>query len=80
MSGTSDLLVEGRCGTCGLDVGSMKPPDAVLAVRSLPRRWGGLLTAVGDDEDLDNVLARRPEDGSWSALEHACGVVLALRL
>ncbi len=59
----------------------MKPPDVVTTVRSLPRRWGALLAApVDDQEDAAAVLARRPADGSWSVLEHACRVVLGLRL
>jgi hypothetical protein len=44
-------------------------PDAIVTLRSMPRRWRGALALV-DDED-DGVLRRRPADGSPSALEHA---------
>ncbi len=76
------LLVAGRCPGCGLDLGAMQPPDAVVAVRSLPRRWRGAFAAAtaGDDEDTEAVLRRRPAGEGESALEHACRVVVALRL
>ena len=74
------LLVAGRCPGCGLDLGAMQPPDAVVAVRSLPRRWRGALAAATSDEDLDAMLRRRPPGGGASALEHACRVVVAIVL
>lgn len=75
------LLVDGRCPSCGLDLGTLQPLDAVVAVRSLPRRWSALLAVPADDqEDAAEVLARRPPSGSWSVLEQACRVVLGLQL
>jgi hypothetical protein len=74
------VLVAGRCPECGLDLDAIQPPDAVVAVRSLPRRWQGALAKAGDDEDTEAVLRRRPAGGGPSALEHACRVVVALML
>ena len=42
--------------------------DAIVTLRSLPRRWRAVLATM-DDDDAD-VLSRRPPDGSPSALEH----------
>ena len=74
------LLVAGRCPVCGLDLDAIQPPDAVVAVRSLPRRWRGAFAKAGDEEDIEALLRRRPADGGPSALEHACSVVVALVL
>lgn len=57
------------CSECGFDRDTVSVPDAIVTLRSMPRRWRGALALV-DDED-DEVLRRRPEDGSPSALEHA---------
>jgi hypothetical protein len=57
------------CSECGFDRDTVSVPDAILTFRSMPRRWKGALALV-DDED-DEVLRRRPADGSPSALEHA---------
>ena len=70
----------GRCPGCGLDLGAMQPPDAVVAVRSLPRRWRGAFAKAGDEEDTEALLRRRPASGGQSALELACRVVVALVL
>ena len=78
--GDGTILVSGRCPACGLDLDAIQPPDAVVAVRSLSRRWRGALAKAGDDEDTDAVLRRRPADGEPSAVEHACHVVVALVL
>jgi len=74
------LLLGGRCPDCGLDLGGLQPPDAVVAVRSLPRRWRGAFARAGDDEDTEALLRRRPAGGVPSALEHACRVAEALGL
>jgi hypothetical protein len=79
-SGERTLLVAGRCPVCGLDLDAIQPPDAVVAVRSLPRRWRGALAKSGDDEDTEALLRRRPTGGGGSALEHACSVVVTLVL
>ena len=58
-----------RCDECGFDASTVSVPDAIVTLRSMPRRWRGALALI-DDED-DAVLRRRPADGSPSALEHA---------
>jgi hypothetical protein len=63
---------------------SMRPPDAVVALRSLPRRWGEL-AGMADDDDLDlDDLARHPgPDGAGgrtgTAIAHARRTAQALR-
>ena len=59
------------CPECGLDYDTVKPLDAIAAVRSFPRRYRAALTQFGQDEDADSILRRRPEPGVWSALEYA---------
>jgi hypothetical protein len=74
------LLVGGRCPGCGLDLDAIQPSDAVVAVRSLPRRWRGAFATAGDEEDREAVLGRRPAGGGASAVELACRVAEALAL
>jgi len=74
------LLVGGRCPDCGLDLDGIQPPDAVVAVRSLPRRWRGAFAKAGDEEDSEALLRRRPPEGGASAVELACRVAEALGL
>lgn len=57
------------CPECGFDADTVSVPDAILTLRTFPRRWRGALAAV-DEDDAQN-LRRRPADGSPSALEHA---------
>ncbi len=59
------------CPECGLDYGSVKPLDAIAAIRSFPRRYRAALTTFGQDEDADALVRRRPAPEEWSALEHA---------
>lgn len=42
-----------------------------MTARSLPRRYRGVLARPDDDEGPEDPAARRPPDGSPSALEHA---------
>jgi hypothetical protein len=72
------FLLGGRCAGCGLDLDGISPPDAVVAVRSLPRRWRGAFAKAGDEEDSEAQLRRRPPDGGPSAVELACRVAEAL--
>ncbi|HUF33564.1 MAG TPA: DinB family protein [Acidimicrobiales bacterium] len=60
-------------GELGAPYDTMQPPDAAVALRSLPRRWRTALRL--DDEDL---ATRQPDAGTWSALEHAAHVRGAL--
>ncbi len=46
------------------------PRDAVVALRSLGRRWRALFAGLGDDETPDD-LAHRPGADGWCALDHA---------
>jgi len=55
---------------------NLSPSDAVVAVRSFPRRYRALLAT--DDDDPDGVAMRRPDASGWSALEHAAHVANAL--
>jgi hypothetical protein len=68
------LLVGGRCPGCGLDLDGIQPPDAIVTVRSLPRRWRGAFAKAGDEEDTEALLRRRPSGGGASAIELACRV------
>lgn len=54
--------------------GSIAPSDAVVALRSLPRRWREIFAPVDDDdsdggENPDEIAARAGADGR-SALDH----------
>src|SRR5262249_32551891 len=51
-----------------MDLSTLAPSDAVVALRSLERRYPGLFVGLRDDESPDDI-ARRPFQG-WSALEH----------
>ncbi len=62
-----------RCPVCGIDPTSVRPPDAIVAIRSYPRRYRGLLVRL-DDEEGAGIVTRRPGPGQWSALEHAVHV------
>jgi hypothetical protein len=55
---------------------NLSPSDAVVALKSFPRRYRSLLAT--DDDDPDGVAKRRPDASSWSALEHAAHVANAL--
>jgi len=68
--------VTGRCAECGFDPATVSPSDAVVTLRTMARRWRGTLALI--DEEDDEVLRRRPADGSPSALEHADAALQAL--
>jgi hypothetical protein len=55
------------------------PADAVVALRSMGRRWRGLFAGLDDDESPD-ALARRPGADGRSALDHAAHATGTLRL
>ena len=61
--------MRGRCAECGFDADTVSVPDAIVALRTFPRRWRGAL-ALPDDQP-DDVLRRRPQPDVWSALEYA---------
>jgi hypothetical protein len=60
--------VRGRCEQCGFDAGTVSVSDAVVAMRTFPRRWRAAM-ALPEDEP-DDVLRRRPSPDVWSALEY----------
>ena len=62
-----------RCEECGFDATELSPTDAVAALRKFPRRYRAPLTRLLPGED-GAVLRRRPEPGTWSALEYAAHV------
>ncbi len=66
-------LLDGRCPVCGIDPTTVRPPDAVAAIRSYPRRYRRLLVRL-DDEEGAGIVTRRPAPDQWSALEHAVHV------
>jgi len=51
-------------------VANRPPADAVVALRSLGRRWRGLFAGLGEDESPDDLAHRVGSDGH-SALDHA---------
>jgi hypothetical protein len=51
-------------------VAARPPADAVVALRSLGRRWRGLFAGLGEDESPDALAHRVGGDGR-SALDHA---------
>jgi hypothetical protein len=55
------------------------PSDAVVALRSLGRRWRGLFAGLGDDERPDDLAHRVGADGR-SALDHALRATRTLSL
>ena len=59
----------GPCG-CGFDPDGVRPAEAVVALRSLSRRWRSVLAFDLDSAEPEHVLTARPM-GGWSALEHA---------
>jgi hypothetical protein len=52
----------------------VSPQDAVVAVRSFPRRYRGLLAASGAPDGPEAVFRRRPDPSTWSALEYTAHV------
>ena len=57
-----------------MDLSQLSPSDAVVALRSLERRYRGLFAGLGEDESPDDLAHRRA--GDWSAADH---VVAAAR-
>jgi len=55
------------------------PADAVVALRSLGRRWRGLFAGLGEDESPDDLAHRVGSDGH-SALDHAARATRTISL
>ena len=56
----------------------MSPADAVVALRSFPRRYRALLLRPDAEDDPESIVARKPSADSPSALEHAASVAALL--
>jgi hypothetical protein len=65
------MAVSWTCPECGVEYDSISPQDAVQALRSYPRRYREVIGPFIDDED---VLRRRPDPSTWSALEYTAHV------
>jgi hypothetical protein len=65
------VAVSWKCPECGLEYDSISPQDAVQAIRSYPRRYRSVVGPFLDDEE---VLRRRPDASTWSALEYIAHV------
>ena len=62
------------------DAMATRPPaDAVVALRSMGRRWRGLFAGLDEDESAD-ALAHRPGADGRSALDHAVHATRTLQL
>jgi hypothetical protein len=64
---------------CGLDEAAIALPDAVVALRSFPRRWRNLIQRYRE-HDGDAIATKRPAADVWSALEYAAHVRDGFRL
>lgn len=64
--------MRGRCSGCGFDADTVSVSDAIVAMRSFPRRWRAAL-ALPDGEP-DEVVRRQPQPDVWSALSYAAHV------
>src|SRR5436305_580821 len=65
------MAVSWTCKACGLEYDSISPQDGVQALRSFPRRYREVIGPFLDD---DEVLRRRPDPNTWSALEYTAHV------
>ncbi len=61
--------MRGRCAICGFDADTVSVSDAIVSLRTFPRRWRAAM-ALPEDEP-DDVLRRRPKPDVWSAIEYA---------
>jgi len=60
-----------------MDLSTLAPSDAAVALRGLERRYRGLFAGLGEDESPDDV-ARRPAGNGWSALDHVVAAAWAI--
>lgn len=57
------------CPDCGFEGRQLSPGDAVVAARSLPRRFREAVLRRDDEEKTDALVRRRPSDGGSSVIE-----------
>ena len=62
------------CPDCGLDYDSIAAGDTAVAVQSFPRRYRALLTTMEQEDDRGSIMHRRPDPGTWSAVEYTAHV------
>jgi DinB superfamily len=67
-------VLERRCPECGFEAGAVAPEAVGSLVRGNAAAWQEVLARPR------GVLATRPSDDRWSALEYACHVRDVLRL
>ena len=60
-----------------MDLSTLAPSDAIVALRGLERRYRGAFAGLGEDESPDEI-ARRPAGNGWSALEHVVAAARAI--
>jgi hypothetical protein len=60
-----------RASGDGLDPSSITAPDAIVALKSFPRRWRSAFSMLADDPEADELVRRRPDPSSWSVVDHA---------
>src|SRR5437764_13528930 len=65
------MAVSWTCPECGLVYDAISPQDVVQTLRSYPRRYREVIGPFIDD---DEVLRRRPDPSTWSALEYTAHV------
>jgi hypothetical protein len=66
-------MADERCDECGFEYKSVQAGDAVVALRSFPKRYRAPLTRLLPGED-ESLLRTRPEPTVWSALEYTAHV------
>jgi hypothetical protein len=59
-----------------MDLSTLAPSDAAVALRGFERRYRGLFFGLGEDESPED-LAHRPSQG-WSAIEHIVAAAWAI--
>ncbi len=67
-----------RCPECGLDYDTISQGDAVVAVRSFPRRYREALAGPADDPAWDRIVRRRPSPDTFSAIEYTGHLAMAM--